>query len=48
LRSRALLKLKLLEEAAHLQRMFSWDDNDIEIFLREMTNNLEKFLNSSI
>jgi hypothetical protein len=48
LRSQALLKLKLLREAAHLRRMFSWDDDDIEIFLREMTKNLEEFLNSSI
>jgi len=48
LKSQALLKLKLLREAAHLRRMFSWDDDDIEIFLREMTKNLEELLTSSI
>jgi len=49
LRSQALLRLKLLREAAHLKRMFSWDDDDdIEIFLQEMTKNLEEFLNSLI
>jgi hypothetical protein len=48
LKSQALLKLKLLREAAHLRRMFSWDDDDIEIFLRETMKNLEEFLNNLI
>jgi hypothetical protein len=48
LRSQALLKLKLLREAAHLRRMFCWNDDDSEIFLQEMMKNLKEFLNSSI
>ena len=48
MKSQALLKLKLLREAAHLRRMFSWDDDDIKIFIEILTNNLEEFLTNSI
>ncbi len=34
LRSKALQQLKLLREAAHLKRMFSWDDDDIRFLSR--------------
>jgi len=48
LRSKALQRLKLLREAAHLKRMFSWDDDDIKIFIETLTKNLEEFLTNSI
>jgi hypothetical protein len=48
LRSKALQRLKLLREAAHLKRMFSWDDDDIKIFIEILTKNLEEFLTNSI
>jgi hypothetical protein len=46
LRLRTFLRLKALQEVAHVKHWISWDEEDKQIFLHLMTSSLETFLSS--